>query len=116
VRENLRFFADMRGGRDGIDGAIARWGLAPDADRPVERLSAGQRRRAALARLDAERCSLALLDEPFAELDDAAVALLRATIARERDRGTAVLVASHGHTELDSAAERVYVLRDGCAE
>jgi heme exporter protein A len=116
VRENLRFFADMRGARDGIDDAIARWGLASDADRPVERLSAGQRRRAALARLDAERCSLALLDEPFAELDDAAVRLLRATLAGARERGAAVLVASHGHADLDSGAARIYVMRDGRAE
>ncbi|MDE3194518.1 MAG: ATP-binding cassette domain-containing protein, partial [Chloroflexota bacterium] len=67
ARENLAFFsrfrgptsrvadvADGRGSR--VDEALARWGLGADARRPVERLSAGQRRRAALARLDTETC------------------------------------------------------------
>ena len=115
VAENLRFFAEMRG-RDGhVMAAIERWGLGADADRPVERLSAGQRRRAALARVDTEPCALMLLDEPFAELDDAAVALLRTSIERCRSGGVAMLVASHGHAELDDLAAKVYRMSDGRA-
>ncbi len=130
ARENLRFFADFRGpasigmsapadtpqrgGREElIDRALDRWGVTAVADRPVERLSAGQRRRAALARIDAEQCALALLDEPFAELDEEAAALLRASLADAGSRHSAVLVASHGHAELDDLARRVYVLREG---
>lgn len=117
ARENLRFFTDMRGlGAGGMAAALERWGLAADADRPVERLSAGQRRRAALARLDVEPCAVALLDEPFAELDDGAVALLRSSLAAATARGAALLVASHGHVELDALARRVYVIRDGRAQ
>ncbi|MBI2325271.1 MAG: ATP-binding cassette domain-containing protein [Chloroflexi bacterium] len=132
VRENLRFFTELRGrtsrapaysaalGVGGarearIGGAIGRWGLSADADRPVERLSAGQRRRASLARLDTEWCGLTLLDEPFAELDDAAVALVHASLASARDRGDAVLVASHGHADLDEIAGRIYRIDDGRA-
>lgn len=116
ARENLAFFARMRGSADtGVDRALARWGLAADADRPVERLSAGQRRRAALARLATEPCTLTLLDEPFAELDDDAAALLRSDIAAARERGRAVLVATHGHAELDALADRAYLIRDGRA-
>jgi heme exporter protein A len=128
ARENLRFFAAFRG-RTRSDGsgsaageatareeriaaALERWGIAGQADRPVERMSAGQRRRAALARLEIEVCALALLDEPFAELDDEASALLRSSVA-EAARRSAVLVASHGHAELDATARRVYLLRDG---
>ncbi len=130
VRENLRFFSELRGrtshspaypaslGASGarearIGEAIGRWGLAADADRPVERLSAGQRRRASLARRDTEWCGLTLLDEPFAELDDSAAALLRASLIEARDRGAAVLVASHGHAELDQLAGHVHGMRDG---
>lgn len=117
ARENLRFFTDMRGrtARAGelIASALDRWGLAADADRPVERLSAGQRRRATLARLDVEQCGLVLLDEPFAELDDDATALLRGSLTDARERGVAILVASHGHAELDPTASRVVRMADG---
>ena len=112
-RENLAFFASFRSARSAVDEALARWGVAGDADRPVERLSAGQRRRAALARLHSEPCDVVLLDEPFADLDDDAAALLRRTLLELRDRGAAVLVASHGHAELDGIASRTYALRDG---
>ncbi len=54
-RENLAFFVAWRGLPPlRVDAALAGWGLATLADRPLERLSAGQRRRAALARLDAD--------------------------------------------------------------
>lgn len=129
ARENLRFLSDFRGltswarltvaglGRDGrreatIAGALERWGLLADADRPVERLSAGQRRRAALARLDTEWCELVLLDEPFAELDAGASALLLRSL-REAPAFVAILVATHGHAEVDDLAARVYQVRDG---
>ena len=114
-RENLEFFASYRRVRARIAGALARWGLAGEADRPVERLSAGQRRRAALARLDTEACAVLLLDEPFAELDEEATGLLRGAIRGAVARGAAVLVASHGHAELDAEAGRVYAIEDGAA-
>jgi ABC-type multidrug transport system ATPase subunit len=128
ARENLRFFSEFRGptsrawafSRDGsrpddgpVGSALERWGLAADADRPVERLSAGQRRRAALARVDMEACELTLLDEPFAELDAEAAALLWRSLDRLVSSGIAVLIASHGHPEIDDVAVRVYGMRDG---
>src|SRR5256884_5097143 len=89
ARENLEFFVRFRGGDSrGIDGALRAWGVGGDMDRPVERLSAGERRRAALARVETERVPLLLLDEPFADLDDAGVNRLRQTIPRlPRDGG-----------------------------
>lgn len=116
LRENLRFLRAMRGLNGDVEPALARWGLAVDADRPVERLSAGQRRRGALARIDAEPCAAVLLDEPFAELDDAAVALLRGSLDALRRSGATVLVASHGHGELDDIATAVHRLSAGRLE
>lgn len=114
VRENLVFLAAFRGiAAAPIGAALQRWGLGAEADRPVEHLSAGQRRRAALARLLTEPVPIALLDEPFAELDAEATALLRAEIARARERGAAIVVASHGHPELDALASCVYAIHDG---
>jgi ABC-type multidrug transport system ATPase subunit len=127
VRENLEFLKRFRGltarvrlyardddgpHLDGIDIVLDRWGLLAERDRPVEHLSAGQRRRASLARLDLETCELLLLDEPFAELDADAAALLRDSL-EDAARWSAVVVASHGHVELDAIATRVFRLEDG---
>lgn len=100
--ENLSFFARYRAGdAAGVARALAAWGV-PDVARPAERLSAGQRRRASLARLETERCSLVLLDEPFAELDLDASARLAAALAVAGGRGQAVVIATHGHADLPS--------------
>ena len=116
ARENLTFFVRFRGGdTSGIDGALHAWGVGEEMDRPVERLSAGERRRAALARVDTERVPLLLLDEPFADLDDAGANRLRQTISRARDDGRSVVVATHGHPELDELAKTQIALADGAA-
>lgn len=109
ARENLSFLSRLRGGVGAVELALEHWGLEGEADRPLERLSSGQRRRAALARLDSEGTDVILLDEPFAELDDQAAALLRAAIARTSERGAAVLLATHGHSELDPSAKRLAI-------
>ncbi len=116
ARENLEFFVRFRGGdtRD-IDGALRAWGVGEDMDRPVERLSAGERRRAALARVDTERVPVLLLDEPFADLDDTGVRRLRETIDRARGDGRAIVVATHAHPELDALAREQIAVDDGIA-
>ena len=107
ARENLTFFVRFRGGDTrAIDGALRAWGVAEKMDRPIERLSAGERRRAALARIETEPVPLVLLDEPFADLDDAAAARLRERIANLPRDGRAIVVATHGHGELDALANR----------
>ena len=109
ARDNLRFLASFRGvPADAVGPALASWGIAAkDATRPVETLSAGERRRAALARIDVERCDLILLDEPFAEIDDAAIAHLLRTIRAVAGERRSVVIATHGHLELDSGANEV---------
>jgi len=116
ARENLEFFVRFRGGdTHGIDGALRAWGVGEDMDRPVERLSAGERRRAALARVETERVAVLLLDEPFADLDDAGAIRLRETIAGAREDGRSVVVATHAHPELDELAMAQIAIDDGAA-
>jgi heme exporter protein A len=114
ARENLTFLAAFRGlvASDVAD-ALRRWGLGAEMDRPVERLSAGQRRRASLARIETEQVPLVLLDEPFADLDSDALVRLRAAINTALVRGQSVLLATHMHHELDQDATHRYVLDDG---
>ena len=73
VRENVRFWgATVGADASEIDASLERLGLAGRlAEVPVQRLSAGQKRRTALACLVARRAQLWLLDEPHAGLDAA---------------------------------------------
>jgi heme exporter protein A len=113
-RANLAFLASFRGRPNGaIVPALARWGLADDMDRPLDRLSAGQRRRAALARLDTEPEDIVLLDEPFAELDADGAALLRGTVRAGIARGQAVVLVTHLHDEIDREATARFVIERG---
>ena len=114
ARENLAFLAAFRGlVASDVQGALRKWGLGGEMDRPVERLSAGQRRRASLARMETEQVPLILLDEPFADLDSDALVRLRAAINTALVRGQSVLMATHMHHELDQDATHRYVLDDG---
>ncbi|MGI9033610.1 MAG: heme ABC exporter ATP-binding protein CcmA [Acidimicrobiales bacterium] len=111
VEENLRFAARAAGlrgpnavttethaeeamGRLGLDGRLRHVS--------VGRLSAGQRRRAALAAVVARRPELWLLDEPHAGLDAAGRDLLDAIVAEAVAQGATVLLASH---ELERTAK-----------
>ena len=114
ARENLAFLASFRGlAASDVGDALRTWGLRDEMDRPIERLSAGQRRRASLARIETERVPLVLLDEPFADLDSDALVHLRAAINTALVLGQAVLMATHMHHELDQDATHRWVLDDG---
>jgi heme exporter protein A len=109
--ENLRFAATMLGRPDAGD--AARWaldecGLLPAANDRVRGFSAGMRRRLAIGRLLLSSAQLILLDEPHATLDRDGMALVDRLLARWRERGTTVLVASH-------QADRILQQVDGWA-
>jgi heme ABC exporter ATP-binding subunit CcmA len=97
VAENVRFWGSTAGASaDEIAAATARLGIAERlAGLPVRKLSAGQRRRTALACLVARRAELWLLDEPHAGLDAAARDDLDDTLREAAAAGATVIVASH---------------------
>jgi heme exporter protein A len=104
--ENLAFWAGALGGdssRDKARQALARVGLTHVIDFPARALSAGQKRRVALARLFVARRPLWLLDEPTAALDAAAQAVF-AAIMREHLTGRGIIVAAtHAPLGLEGA-------------
>lgn len=97
-RENLRIAAGLHGRREGRSetSVLADVGLAGYEDEPVRRLSAGQKKRAALARLLLLPATLWLLDEPYANLDRAGIALVNRLLETHVGAGGAALVTSHG--------------------
>jgi heme exporter protein A len=91
--ENLAF-ASRLSGRP-IGAALAGLDLQVRADLPARMLSAGQKRRLALARVSLSTAPLWLLDEPTLGLDDLAVDRLGLLLARHRHAGGMIVTATH---------------------
>lgn len=108
VAENVRFWGATVGASTAeVDAAMDRMGVADRlADVPVRKLSAGQKRRAALAGLVARRAQVWLLDEPHAGLDQTGRDELDATLQQAADAGATILVASHELDRAESLATR----------
>ncbi len=104
VAENVRFWGRTVGASTAeVDAALHRMGLDGRlANLPISRLSAGQKRRAALAGLVARRAELWLLDEPHAGLDAAGRDELDQVLKLAAAAGATVMVASH---ELERASQ-----------
>lgn len=94
VAENLAFWRDFLGGGD-TDEALAAFDLKRLAFYPAGLLSAGQKRRLALARLVLARRALWLLDEPTVGLDVASQARLAGVMAEHLAAGGMILAATH---------------------
>jgi heme exporter protein A len=86
-----------------LDAALAAFDLAALATRPARTLSAGQRRRAALARVVLSAAPLWLLDEPTNALDGPAQAALRAALQRHLGAGGIVVAATHAPLDIAGA-------------
>jgi heme exporter protein A len=96
VEQNAAFWSRYLGGTpDVVETALATFGLAGARDVPAGYLSAGQRRRLALARLLLARRPLWLLDEPTVSLDQAAQELLTEVVDAHLACGGLVVAATH---------------------
>jgi heme exporter protein A len=109
VAENLAFWAsylvDEPASGESLAAALDRFGLGGLEGIPAGYLSAGQRRRLALARLSVARRPLWLLDEPTVSLDAAGVRMLIAAINEHVAGGGMAVVATHVALGLDHARE-----------
>ena len=116
--ENLRFFAKVYGVEDVercIADALDHAGLSHRRDDPVSGFSRGMRQRLALERALLHAPRLALLDEPFTGLDDAATHALRQRLATLRNSGCIVLITTHDLETIEGIVDRAMVLRNGIA-
>ncbi len=115
VRQNIEFWADLIGATsDEVDSALTHVGLDGRlVSVRASQLSAGQRRRVALARLIIRRAELWLLDEPHAGLDAHARDELDATLCAAVTSGATVVVASHELERTERIATRRVVVDGG---
>ena len=97
ARENLRFLGGLRERLTDadIDGALERVGILSRGDLAARSLSAGQKRRLALARLLLSGAILWILDEPVTNLDVAGVDLVEDLVREHVGRGGLALAAAH---------------------
>lgn len=93
--ENLDFALRMHGQRGDVAGALRQVGLERAAQRRVRFLSAGMRKRLALARAHLLARPVTLVDEPFANLDDAGRQLTLDLLGDLAGRGVTLVVAAH---------------------
>ncbi|MDP3902455.1 MAG: cytochrome c biogenesis heme-transporting ATPase CcmA [Methylococcaceae bacterium] len=100
VEENLKFAQALAIATLGIDEALHKVGLAGYQDTPIRYLSAGQRRRLALARLLCTRKRLWILDEPFTSIDRASIRMFEDYIVAHVAEGGIVIMTSHHDTGL----------------
>ena len=107
--ENLRFAIGLkrRVAAEELRESLERTGVAACADLPARVLSAGQRRRVAMARILAMSASLWLLDEPFTNLDAAGTDLTAALLQSHVERGGSALVVAHHDLKMDVDMRRL---------
>jgi heme exporter protein A len=103
VGENLQFAASMGGGA--IPPALQALGLADLAEVPARFLSAGQKRRLALARLVLSPAPVWLLDEPTVGLDAASIERIGSVLRAHRARGGLIIATTHVPLPLEDVAE-----------
>jgi heme exporter protein A len=108
--ENLAFAQLMQQARPDITPADAldRVGLPADCDWvPSRRLSAGQQRRVALARLLVTRARLWILDEPFTALDREGRQRIEGLLAEHAAAGGITLLTTHHALQVDGAPTKL---------
>ncbi|HSN20139.1 MAG TPA: ABC transporter ATP-binding protein [Usitatibacter sp.] len=93
--------------------ALERLGIAALADRPIHRVSGGERQLALIARALATEATHILMDEPAANLDFGNQSLVLEEVSRLRGSGVAVLFSTHHPDHALRIADRVVMIRGG---
>lgn len=109
--ENLQFVRNFNGPTAAsVEQALELTGLNRVAFQPVRTLSAGQRKRCALARLLLQSATLWLLDEPYSNLDQAGIDLVDSLLLQHIQNGGSAVVATHGDHRPDIPHQALTVI------
>lgn len=112
ARENLEILARLTR-RGGIDEALERVGLAARAGDNVNTFSAGMRKRLSFARVLLQQPQIAMLDEPFGQLDPEGFSLVEQVVGELKTRGATVLLATHQVERVSHFADQQISLEGG---
>jgi energy-coupling factor transporter ATP-binding protein EcfA2 len=115
VRDEVSFTLERAGDAERPDAILQELGLLSVADRYPRDLSCGERQRAALAAVLPGTPQLVLLDEPTRGMDSAARIALVGLVARLRDRGAAIVLATHDAELRGALADRMVRVGGGKA-
>ncbi len=118
AQQNLVVLARLLGmdsPQDVADELLTKVGLTKRSDSPVRQFSAGMRKRLAIARLLMKSPAVALLDEPFGELDPAGISAMEKIIAELKTSGVTVILATHLIEQGLSLCEERLHLQEGRA-
>lgn len=118
AHQNLAVLARLLGldsPQDAASALLTKVGLTRRSESPVRSFSAGMRKRLAIARLLMKAPALALLDEPFGELDPAGIRDMEGFIAELKAGGVTVVLATHLIEQGMSLCEERLHLQDGRA-
>ena len=114
LAENLQLFASLSGADHGRIGLVVEsLRLEELTSRPVSEMSAGSKRRAAVARALLHDPDFLLLDEPYANVDDAAAGAISEAISGWKREGKTALVATHGAKKVKAYADGGLILQRG---
>jgi heme exporter protein A len=102
---HLKVWARAWGSNAEIAPVLAEMGLSRPCDVPARHLSAGQRRRTALARLKLDPRPIWLLDEPFTALDNDGCKQILDLMSAHRAEGGLVIAAIHGQAGFSASQE-----------
>jgi ABC-2 type transport system ATP-binding protein len=120
VRQNLKVFGKLYAVEhlaERIAALACDLDLADLLDRPVGKLSSGQKTRVALAKALINSPQVLLLDEPTASLDPDTADWVRSRLEDfRRHHGSTVLLASHNMSEVERLCERVIIMKRGRIE
>ena len=114
VQENLELFARLYGvSTRRATELLEQLGIADRAATPVADLSAGLKRRTAVARALLHEPTLLLLDEPYANLDDEAADLVSEAVQNWWAQGRIGVMATHGAKRVKEFAHASLILKRG---
>jgi ABC-2 type transport system ATP-binding protein len=120
VRQNLTVFGELYAVPDlkvRIAELAAELDLTEFLDRPVGKLSSGQKTRVSLAKALLNRPDVLLLDEPTASLDPDTADWVRGRLEKYRaERNATILLASHNMNEVERLCDRVIIMKKGRIE
>ena len=112
VRSQLRSLVGVHEPADAVSDALDVVGLSEKASQRSSSLSGGEAQRVSFARALAYDPDVLLLDEPTSDLDPRNTAVIEDAMAKARDRGIGVVVATHDMHQAERVADRVAVLLD----